>query len=96
MASKTLRKLIQNEAYRLVFLQLVGVAILALIALLIKGATSGFSVLMGGLAYGLPNLFFVWRVFRFAGAQEMAQFMAAFFPLKPNPGHWLIFARELT
>ena len=79
MASKTLRKLIQNEAYRLVFLQLVGVAILALIALLIKGATSGFSVLMGGLAYGLPNLFFVWRVFRFAGAQEMAQFMAAFF-----------------
>ena len=79
MASQPLSKLIQNKAYRIVFWQLVGVLLLSIIALLISGITSGFSVLLGGLAYGIPNLLFVWRVFRYAGAQQMTQFAAAFF-----------------
>ncbi|RDI46557.1 ATP synthase subunit I [Aquicella lusitana] len=79
MAAKSLRKVVQHEAYQIVFWQLAGVIALALLALLIRGATSGFSVLMGGMAYGLPNLLFVWRVFRFSGAHQMAQFLAAFF-----------------
>ena len=79
MAVKSLRNLVQQEAYRLVFLQLACVVLLAIIALLFSGMISGFSVLAGGLAYGLANLIFVWRVFRFAGAQQMNQFVAAFF-----------------
>jgi ATP synthase protein I len=79
MTTKSLKKKIQREAYQIVFWQLVGVLILALLALLIRGLTSGLSVLAGGLSYGVVNLIFVWRVFRFAGAHEMAQFVMAFF-----------------
>jgi ATP synthase protein I len=77
--TKPLNKLIQSKAYKIVFWQLAGVALLAAISLLIKGVDIGFSVLAGGLCYGIPNLVFVWRVFRYAGAQQMTQFMAAFF-----------------
>src|SRR5580700_8027696 len=79
MAAKTLKNLIQHQAYHIVFLQLAGVVVLASLALMIRGITSGFSVLMGGLAYVIPNLIFVWRVFRFVGAQQMTLFVAAFF-----------------
>lgn len=79
MATKTLKNIVQHEAYRIVLLQLAGVVLIALLALFLQGKTSGFSVLMGGLAYCLPNLIFVWRVFRFVGASQMVQFMAAFF-----------------
>lgn len=78
MAVKPLRQLIQHEAYHIVFMQLACVAIFALLALIVGGQQSGLSVLAGGLAYGLPNLLFVWRVFRYAGAKEMSLFMAAF------------------
>lgn len=79
MSHPALRKLIQHQAYRLVFLQLAGIVLLAMCALLLVGPSSGLSVLAGGLAYGLPNLYFVWRVFRYSGAQEMTKFVAAFF-----------------
>lgn len=79
MVRKSLRELVQNEAYLLVLLQLAGVAVLAIMAGLLSGLNSGFSVLAGGLAYCVPNLVFVWRVFRYVGAQQMSQFMAAFF-----------------
>ncbi|TAK71795.1 MAG: hypothetical protein EPO11_10935 [Gammaproteobacteria bacterium] len=75
----SLRNRVQHEAYRIVFLQLAGVVLLALAALLLRGTISGFSVFVGGMAYGLPNLVFVWCVFRFVGAQQMTQFVAAFF-----------------
>lgn len=79
MAAKSLKQLVLHEAYQIVFWQLIGVALLALAALILVGLNSGFSVLMGGLAYGLPNLLFVWRVFRYTGASQMTQFAAAFF-----------------
>lgn len=79
MAAKPLKKQVQQEAYRLVLGQLAGVLLLALIGLLLNGQQSGFSILAGGLAYGLMNLIFVWVVFRFVGAQQMIQFMMAFF-----------------
>jgi ATP synthase protein I len=79
MAIKPLSKLIQNEAYRIVFWQLVCVLLLALCTLIVSSSRNSLSVFAGGLAYGLPNLFFVWRVFRFAGAQEINRFMVAFF-----------------
>lgn len=79
MSSTALRKLVQGEAYRIVYFQLICVVLIAGIVLVFGGKTAGFSVLCGGLAYGLPNLVFVWRVFRYAGAQQMVQFMAAFY-----------------
>jgi ATP synthase protein I len=79
MTNNVLRKRIQNQAYKIVLWQLAGVAILAILAFIFFGTITGLSVLMGGLAYGLPNLVFVWRVFRFSGAAQMTQFLAAFF-----------------
>lgn len=79
MATKPLKKIIQHEAYWIVFLQLVCVCCLALIALSFAGIKNSLSVLAGGLAYGLPNLIFVWRVFRYAGVRQMNQFVIAFF-----------------
>jgi ATP synthase protein I len=79
MAALTLRKLVQNQAYRIVFLQLAGVIVLTCIALILRDTKSSLSVLLGGLAYVVPNFIFVWRVFRFVGAQQMTLFVAAFF-----------------
>lgn len=79
MTPKPLKERVQHEAYRIVFLQLGGVAILAFLALLIGGLQTAFSVFAGGMAYILPNLFFVWLAFRYVGAQKINQFMVAFF-----------------
>jgi ATP synthase protein I len=79
MTAQPLNKIIQHKAYRIVLWQFVGVVLLSVLALLISGVKSGFSVFAGGLSYVIPNLIFVWRVFRYAGAHQMTQFAAAFF-----------------
>ena len=79
MASQSLKKRIQHEAYQLVFWQLAGIVLLAFVFGLVRNIYSGLSVLAGGAAYGLPNLLFVWRVFRFVGSKQMTQFVFAFF-----------------
>lgn len=79
MAVGPLQRIVQNQAYRIVFWQLAGVIALACVMLPVAGIKSSLSVLAGGMAYGLPNLIFVWRVFRYAGAQQMDRFVMAFF-----------------
>jgi ATP synthase protein I len=79
MRTKTLQEIVQNKAYQIVNMQLAGVIVLTLAAFIACGTRCGYSVLLGGLAYVLPNLIFVWRVFRYARASQMNQFMAAFF-----------------
>lgn len=74
-----LQQMLQQQAYQIVYWQTAGVAALAILIWPFAGWTHAFSILAGGLAYCLPNLLFVWRVFRYAGAQQMNQFMAAFF-----------------
>jgi ATP synthase protein I len=71
-------KSIQNDAYQLVFWQFIIIVGLALILLLVQGIQSGLSVLLGGLAYVLPNFMFVWRVFARTSAQAARQFLIAF------------------
>lgn len=78
MPAPSLQKRVQNQAYGIVAWQLAGVFLIAMVSTLIAGYKNGIAVLLGGLAYGLPNLFFVYRVFRYAGAQQMTQFVAAF------------------
>jgi len=79
MATNLLQQKVQQQAYQIVFWQTAGVVLLALIAWPFAGTMRAFSFLTGGVAYCLPNLLFVWRVFRYAGARQMNQFMAAFF-----------------
>ncbi len=69
---------IKSEAYKLVFWQLFVVMGLALILFLFKGLQSGISSLLGGLAYCVPNLMFVWRVFSRTSAQAARSFLVAF------------------
>jgi ATP synthase protein I len=69
---------VQKDAYKMVFWQFVVIAGLALSLLVLKGVQSGVSVLLGGLAYVLPNLMFVWRVFARTSAAEAQRFMIAF------------------
>lgn len=73
-----LNKIVKTEAYRIVCWQLMIVMGLALIVFLLKSLNSGLSTLMGGLAYGLPNLAFVWRVFDYTGARSAGRFLMAF------------------
>jgi ATP synthase protein I len=77
--SNPLQRIVQQQAFSIVYWQTFGVIALALITWAIFGIFHGMSVLYGGLAYCLPNLLFVWRVFRYSGAKQMNQFMAAFF-----------------
>jgi ATP synthase protein I len=79
MTTNTLQKKIQQQAYQIVYWQFAGVLAVAVMAWPLAGFTSALSIFAGGSAYCLPNLLFVWRVFRYAGAQQMNQFMAAFF-----------------
>jgi ATP synthase protein I len=69
---------IQKDAYRMVFWQFIVVTVLALIILVLKGVQSSTSALLGGLAYVLPNVMFVWRVFARTSAAEAQRFLVAF------------------
>lgn len=79
MAANPLQSLVQQQAYSIVHWQMLGILLLAFLTLLVVGEPSALSVLLGGFAYCLPNWLFVWRVFRYSGAQQMNAFMAAFF-----------------
>ena len=78
MPAISLKNKVQHQAYQIVCWQLICVLAISALAALIKGLHTGFSVFAGGMAYGLANLLFVWRVFRYSGAQQMNQFVAAF------------------
>lgn len=77
--AKPLHKIIQHQAYGLVYGQFAVVLAIALLAAVCLGIKVGVSLLAGSLCYISPNLFFVWRVFRYANAGQMVQFMTAFF-----------------
>lgn len=78
-AANPLQQKIQGTAYKMVAWQLAGVLFLSLLILLISNLKAAYSAFAGGMAYGLPNLIFVWFVFKYTSAKQMAQFMAAFF-----------------
>ena len=79
MSSNPLQRMVQQQAFAIVYWQTAGVAVLALVTLIFFDTLHALSVLAGGLAYCIPNLLFVWRVFRYSSARQMNQFMAAFF-----------------
>lgn len=70
---------VKNNAYKLVYWQIIMVMVLALILFLLQGIKSGASTLLGGFAYALPNWVFVWRVFSYSNARAAKKFIIAFF-----------------
>ncbi len=70
---------IKKELYRIIYLQLGLIAGLAVILLLAQGFKSAISVGLGGLAYWLPTLFFVLRVFGKTRIRAAKEFVLAFF-----------------
>lgn len=72
------QKSLKKDAYKLVLWQLIIIVALAILLFLVQGMRSGYSVLLGGMAYVLPNFMFVWRVFENTTAQGARRFLIAF------------------
>jgi ATP synthase protein I len=75
----TALKPIKVQAYQIVFWQLMIIVGLAVAVFLIRGTQNGFSALLGGLAYWLPTLVFVWRVFARTSVRAVKRFAMTFF-----------------
>lgn len=69
---------IKKEVYRIIYWQLILIVGLALILFFIQGIQSSLSVLLGGLAYWLPTLLFVWCVFLRTRVRYAKQFLVSF------------------
>lgn len=78
MPAKSIKSLVQNQAYRIAGWQLVCLLTLSTLALLIAGLKPGLSIFAGSMAYWIAQLFFIWRAFRYTSAHQMTQFVAAF------------------
>lgn len=71
-------KSIKTQAYQIVFWQLMIIMGLAAVVFLLRGIQNGIGTLLGGLAYWLPTLFFVWRVFSRAAMKTGRAFIMSF------------------
>jgi ATP synthase protein I len=72
------RLTVKKEAYQIIYWQLILIMGLALVLFILQGIQSGVSALLGGLAYWLPTLLFVWRVFARTTARAAKQFLLMF------------------
>jgi len=77
--TKQIEKRIQEEAYAIIVSQLLGVAILSIALLLLFEQHCAFSFFVGGMAYGLPDMLFVWRFIRYSGIKAINDFMGRFY-----------------
>lgn len=77
--AKPIEKRIKREALTIIARQAMGVLLLAVLVLSIFGHHAGFSVLVGGMAYSLPDLLFVLRFIRYKGTRAITEFMARFY-----------------
>ncbi len=68
----------KKQAYQILYYQLGLIVLLAALVSMFKGMSNGVSTLLGGMAYWLPTLLFVWRVFARGGAQAAKQFLLLF------------------
>lgn len=70
---------IRTQLCKILFWQLVIIMGTALVIGLLQGIQRGCSSLIGGLAYWVPTLIFLWRVSAHAGARAATRFVIAFF-----------------
>lgn len=69
---------VKKQLFQVVNWQLIVIIGLSLLTL-VGGMKAGLSTLLGGLAYWLPTLFFIWRVSAHTGANAAQRFLIAFF-----------------
>lgn len=70
---------VKKQLFQVVNWQLIVIVGLAFLILILGGKKAGISTLLGGLAYWLPTLFFIWRVSAHTGARAAQRFLIAFF-----------------
>jgi ATP synthase protein I len=70
---------IRTQLYKILFWQLTIIMGLVIVIGLLQGLQRGWSALVGGLAYWVPTVVFLWRVTVHAGARAAMRFMVAFF-----------------
>jgi len=74
-----LQHIVKQQAYRILKLQCIVIAIMLLIiALITRNTNAILGAFVGSMTYLLPNFIFVWQVFRYPGAQQMTKFFVAF------------------
>ena len=49
------------------------------LAFALRSQVAGFSALLGGLIFLIPNMYFVLRAFRYSGARSAKKIMSAFY-----------------
>lgn len=69
---------INKEVFRIIFRQLLIIGAIAGALFVFKGKHSGTSALLGGLAYWIPTLIFVLRIFGRGSARGAKRFMVEF------------------
>ncbi len=69
----------RSKAYRLVTIPTVTAALLAFILLLVKGLNAGYSALLGGGIWALPNLYFAHKVLTDSIAQPAKDLVRIFY-----------------
>lgn len=72
-------KSVATAVYRMVFYQFLMIVGFVLILMIAKGKNSGFSALIGALAYWLPTFIFTRTVAACSSARRVGRFMFAFF-----------------
>jgi ATP synthase protein I len=65
--------------YQIVYWQLLIIMGLSLVLLVTRGKQSFYACALGGLAYWVPTMLFVWRTCAHQGARAAKKFMAVFF-----------------
>lgn len=70
---------IKTQAFKIVFLQMWIIFGLAAVFFLIKGTQHGVAMLLGGLAYWVSTLLFVWALFARGQINAAKEFLIRFF-----------------
>ena len=76
---KPIEKRIQQHAYAVIAKQILSIPFVASIVWVLVGQKAAISLLLGGLAYAIPDLLFIWRFVRYSGTSAINSFITRFF-----------------
>lgn len=60
----------RNQVYKIIYLQIIAVIIIALVWLFFKGLQDFYSVLLGGLTWIIPSFYFVRKTFNIRASKN--------------------------
>ncbi len=76
--SRSVSNLKAPPVYKVILAQLAMTGFISVISLLFSGATTAFSVLLGGLISALPNSYFALHAFKYSGARNADKIVRGF------------------